>query len=87
MRKYSCALVLLLLALEVPIFAQAQKQSAKSNVKIFENSPGPSPVTLSPIESELVNFEHQFWGAMKSKILLPSTISSQTMLCSLTKTV
>lgn len=67
MRKYLCALALLLLYLDIPSFAQYPTQPAESDVKLFVNSPKPSLASPNSFERVLIGYEHQFWGAMKSK--------------------
>jgi hypothetical protein len=59
MRKYLCALAMLLLSLDLPLFAQ----STKSDVRVFETNVH----SQGSIEGTLVGLEHRFWAAWKRK--------------------
>jgi ketosteroid isomerase-like protein len=63
MRKYLYALVLLLLALDLPIFAQC----TKSDGRVFESHTGPIVHSAGSPEEALIGLEHRFWGARKRK--------------------
>ena len=67
MRKYSCALALLLLFFDIPLFAQSPTRQAKSYVKHLEKSAEPSLVLLNSVERTLAGLEYQLWDALKKK--------------------
>ena len=64
MRKYSCVLTVLLLFLNIPLFAQSRSQATKRDVKNTAKSALASPQTL---QLEFVGYENRFWKAMVSK--------------------